>query len=586
MDDRAKEQEESRPAGPHGRNARQSRSETKPHIAAILKSLPERPGVYIMRDAEGTVIYVGKAIKLRRRVSSYFRHSNFASPRLRKLVSLVEDISTIRTETEAEALIVEARLIRRYSPFFNIDLKMNDRYPYIRVTNEDFPRLEITRHKPSSEGSRHMDDGSVYLGPFISAGNIRALLRLAERYFPLRVCRSALHPDPKKRPCIEYSLGHCMGACAGLCTQAEYRERVGDIILLLEGKSAELVERLHKRMDAAAKRMAFETAALYRDTIRAIWRISRQRVSSALQEDLDSGTWQVLNRIQTLLELRTLPWRMDAFDISHMSGHETYGCCVVFEQGRPSPSLYRRFKIQGLAEGEIDDFASIQETVFRRYRHVLDHSEPMPQLALIDGGPVQLEFALRALETLRESHPGLSLPLIALAEREELVFLPGRPNTPLRLERSDPALQLLQRLRDEVHRYAITTHRRTRNARMRHSSLEDIPGIGRARAAQLLVKFGSTQRIAALSPEELASAPGVGPVLAGKILEHLNGGQQSSSVMEQPLSRHHHGHAVSVAGIDHKVIADGPAGLGNKGDAAAPGPLDVVREGEESVAPQ
>ena len=491
-----------------GHNA-QAEVEVKPHIAAILKNLPERPGVYIMRDAGGTVIYVGKAIKLKRRVSSYFRHSRFASPRLRKLVSLVEDISTIRTETEAEALIVEAKLIRRYSPFFNVDLKMNDRYPYIRVTNEDFPRLEITR--------RRQDDGAVYLGPFVSAGNLRMLLRLAERYFPLRVCRSELRPDPARRPCIEYNLGHSMGACAGLCTQAEYRERVGDIILLLEGKSAELVERLRKRMDAAAKRLDFETAALCRDTIRAIWRLSRQRVSSALQEDLDNETWQVLNQIQKLLGLKTLPWRMDAFDISHMSGHETYGCCVVFEQGRPSPSLYRRFKIRGLEEGEIDDFASIQETVFRRYRRVLDHSEPMPQLTLIDGGPVQLEFALKALAELK-----LDLPLIALAEREELIFLPGRPNAPIRLERSDPALQMLQRLRDEVHRYAITTHRRTRNARMRHSSLEDIPGIGRARAAQLLVRFGSTQRIAALSPEELASAPGVGPVLAKKILEHLN----------------------------------------------------------------
>ncbi|MBQ9565833.1 MAG: excinuclease ABC subunit UvrC, partial [Synergistaceae bacterium] len=160
---------------------------------------------------------------------------------------------------------------------------------------------------------------------------------------------------------------------------------------------------------------------------------------------------------------------------------------------------------------------------FRRYRHVLDHSEPMPQMALIDGGPVQLDFALSALEKLRESEPKLDLPLVALAEREELIFLPGRPNEPLRLEWSDPALQLLQRLRDEVHRFAISTHRRARNARMRRSSLEDIPGIGRSRAAQLLVRFGSTRRIAELSAEELAVAPGIGPALAKKILEHLQG---------------------------------------------------------------
>lgn len=485
----------------------------KPHISAILKSLPEKPGVYIMRDANGTVLYVGKAIKLRRRVSSYFRHTGFSSPRLRKLVSLVDDISTIRTKSEAEALIVEAKLIRRYSPFFNIDLKLNDRYPYIKITDEDFPRLVITRKK--------LDDGAVYLGPYVRAGVIRGLMHLAERYFPLRVCRGIIKPDREKRPCIEYSLGHSMGACAALCTQSEYRERVGDIILLLEGNTSELIERLKKRMNDAAKKMDFEEAAHCRDTIRALWRLSRQRVSSALQEDLDSGTWHILNRIQKLLSLRTIPWRIDAFDISHTFGHDTYGCCIVFEQGQPSPSLYRRFKIRCLKDGEIDDFASIHETVFRRYRHVLDHSEPMPQMALIDGGPVQLEFAQRALDELK-----LDLPLMALAEREELIFLPGRPNDPIELGRGDPVLQMFQRLRDEVHRYAITTHRRARNARMKHSSLEDIPGIGRARAAQLLVKFGSVQRIAAMSKEELAaSAPGVGSVLAEKIIAHLHGSE-------------------------------------------------------------
>ena len=260
----------------------------KEKIAAILKTLPERPGVYLMRDAEGKIIYVGKAIKLKRRVSSYFRHTHF-SPRLNKLVSLIEDISIIRTETEAEALIVEAKLIRKYSPFFNIELKMSDKYPYIKVTDEDFPRLEITRHK--------QNDGAVYLGPFVDAGNIRDLMRLAERYFPLRVCRSKIKPDPDKRPCVEYNLGHSMGACAALCSKSEYRERVADLILLFEGKSAELVERLRERMKTYAGNLEFEKAAVCRDAIRAIWKLSRQKISSALQEDLDSETWNVLNEI-------------------------------------------------------------------------------------------------------------------------------------------------------------------------------------------------------------------------------------------------------------------------------------------------
>ena len=307
-----------------------------------------------------------------------------------------------------------------------------------------------------------------------------------------------------------------MGACAALCTQSEYRERVADIILLFEGKSAELVDRLRKRMDEAAKRLEFEKAAYYRDTVRAIWKLSRQKISSALQEDLDNETWKVLNRIQELLGLKVLAWRIDAFDISHTHGHDTYGCCVVFEQGRPSPNLYRRFKIRSLNDGEINDFQSIYETVKRRYSHVIDNTEPAPQLALIDGGPIQLEYAQKALQEL-----GFELPLIALAEREELIFLPNRPDEPLRLGRDDPALQLFQRLRDEVHRYAITTHRNAREKRMRHSRLYDIPGIGRKKAAELLVKFGSVDKIAKLNTEDLQKAPGIGPALADKIIQAL-----------------------------------------------------------------
>ena len=480
----------------------------KPNIVAILKNLPDKPGVYIMRDEKGEVLYIGKAKRLKRRVASYFRHSNFASPRLRNLVDLVEDISVLRTESEAEALIVEAKLIRRYSPFFNIDLKMSDRYPYIHVTDEAFPRLVVTRKK---------EEHGIWFGPYVSAGDIRTLLRLIERYFPLRHCRSEIaQGKDNKRPCLEFALGRCMGACANRCTESGYRERVNDIVLLLQGNTAELVERMRRRMDVAAKGMAFEEAARYRDTIRALWKVSRQRVSKALQEDLDSETWQVLTKLQETFGLKTLPWRIDAFDISHMSGHEMYGCCVVFEQGKPNPSLYRRFKIRSLGENEIDDFRSIQETVLRRYRQALDNSEPMPQFIVIDGGPVQLEFAMKSFEELK-----LEIPTVALAKREESIYLPGRPA--LRLSLDDPVLKLLQRLRDEVHRYSITTHRNAKSGRLRRSVLEEVPGVGKARAAQLIIKFGSVQRIATMDPQDLSGAPGVGKALANKIVEYLRG---------------------------------------------------------------
>ncbi len=481
------------------------------HIKKLLKNLPDRPGVYLMRDGEGKVLYVGKAKSLKKRVSSYFRHESFASPRLRKLVASIDDISVIRTETEVEALILEAKLIRKYAPFFNVNLKMNDRYPYIRITSEPFPRIVITRQ-------RGKDDG-LYFGPYVSVGDVRSLLRLIERYFPLRICAKEIDPTDegsrKPRPCLHHALGRCMGVCAGLATASEYRERVDDVILLLQGQSAEVVERLRKRMDRAAASLNFEEAARLRDTIRAIWRVSRQRVSMPLREDFDGDMWLRLNRLQEMLNLPVLPWRIDGFDISHMSGKETYGVVVVFEQGVPNRSLYRRFKIRTV-EG-IDDFRSMEETIERRYRKSLEGKDPLPQLILIDGGPVQLDFARRALSRL-----GLeNTSSVSLAKEEELIYHSTEGENPIRLERGDDVLRLLQSVRDEAHRFAIESHRSARGARLRRSALEDVPGIGKHRAAQLLGRFGSARAIAGMTVEELTSAPGIGKATAERVLNYL-----------------------------------------------------------------
>ncbi len=474
-----------------------------------INELPSRPGVYLMHDGQGRVLYVGKARSLKKRVQSYLRHRNYASPRLRKLVSEVEDISVIRTESDAEAFIVESRLIKHYQPFYNVELKMGERYPYVRVTDEPFPRLVVTRHKES--------DGSRYIGPFVHVGELRRMLRLIERYMPLRTCTEpGSWGKWRERPCVRYSLGRCLGPCAALCDAAEYRRRVADVILLLRGQSAELTSRLRERMDEAAARLAFEEAARIRDTIRAIWKLSRQRVSTALSDDVDESTWKALLEIQEVLDLRVVPWRIDGFDISHHSGNETYGSCVVFEQGIANPTMYRRFRITA-GDGP-DDFRSIRETVRRRYSHVLSDEGSLPQLVLIDGGPQQLRFAREALE-----ETGLGeLETVALAKKEELLFRPGTME-PVRLDASSEALRLLQRVRDEAHRFALSAHRGRQTKRLARSSLEDIPGIGKVKAAELLARFGSVPRIAQCSEDELAEIKGINKTLAGKILAHLRG---------------------------------------------------------------
>lgn len=483
-------------------------------LLGLVRRFPDKPGVYLMHDESGKTIYIGKAKSLRKRVSSYFRHQNFASPRLARLVGDIADISTIRTESEAEALILESRLIKHYQPFFNVDLKMGETYPYIRITQEDFPRTLVTRFKQNDE--------SLYIGPFVKVRDLRGLLRLAERYFPLRTCSIPMRVDTvpvRDRPCMRHTLGRCLAPCVGFCSEAQYRERVADVALLLEGRGVDLVERLRKRMDAAARRMDFEEAARFRDTIRAIWRVSRQRLSSSATAGED---WAPLQRLGQLLDMPVLPWRIDGFDISHTGGEQTVGVVVVFEQGISNQSLYRRFNIRTVAD--IDDFRSMEETLLRRYRKCLDAQEPLPQLILIDGGPVQLDFAKRAMESL-----GLGeIAIVALAKREEEIYVPGRKE-PIRLELSDPGLQLLQRVRDEAHRFAITTHRKRRDKKFTRSTLEDIPGIGKNRASQLLSRFGSVRSLMTLSVRELSVIPGVGPVLAKRIADAIGISSEENS---------------------------------------------------------
>ncbi|WP_281746328.1 excinuclease ABC subunit UvrC [Thermanaerovibrio acidaminovorans] len=465
-----------------------------------VRSLPERPGVYIMRDRDGNVIYVGKAKALRRRVMSYFRHGNFASPRLRKLVETVHDISVMRTATEAEALILEARLIRQLKPFFNVELKMSERYPYIRVTQERFPRVMVTRVR-KGEG--------LFIGPYVKVRELRELLRLLDRFFPLRKCSFPIEPPYDRRPCIYHAIGKCLAPCAGLCDEGTYRRMVAEAVMLLQGRGADLVERLKRRMeDAAYNRLAFEEAAHIRDMIRAIWRVGRQ---APMAQVGDEDPLPMLWALQERLKLPQLPWRIEGYDISHHLGSDTVGSRVVFEQGRPNKALYRRYNIEGTLG---DDFRALEQVMRRRFTGS-GSGDLMPNLILIDGGRVQLEFALRALDDM-----GVNVPVASLAKEEEEIYLPGRVD-PLRLDRSDGALRMLQMVRDEAHRFAVSSHRDRRGRRMRRTRLEDIPGVGKARASQLLSRFGSVRNVASASLDELASMRGIGERLAKRISDHL-----------------------------------------------------------------
>ncbi len=477
------------------------------NMRSKIRSFPSRPGVYLMHDQEGTVLYVGKAKSLKKRVASYFR-SNYASPRLRKLAESVRDISIIRTESEMEALIVEARLIKKYQPKFNVELKMGERYPYIKITAEPFSRIVITRHKE--------EDGAQYVGPFTRVSEVRSLLHLVERFFPLRSCAGKIVPSRENRPCMKYHVGKCAAPCAEKISLVEYNRMLAHVVLLLHGQTRDLVEKLRSQMEEAANHLNFEEAAELRDTIRAIWRYTRHRSVGVLKEGLGEDMWETLLELQEVLGLPTLPWRIDGFDISHGGGTHTVGVAVVFEQGIPNPSLYRRFTVRTV-EG-VDDFRSLQETVERRYSKVLEGQEPLPQLVLVDGGPVQLSFVREVLDRL-----GLNaLAVVSLAKREETIyFCSGKE--PLVLPREKGYARLLQHVRDESHRFAVGSYSKSYHRGLRRSALEEIPGIGKTRAAQILAHFGGMRNMSTLSEEEIAGAPGVGGALAKKIYQGLHG---------------------------------------------------------------
>ena len=579
-----------------------------------LKLLPDKPGVYIMKNAEGRIIYVGKAIVLKNRVRQYFQSGKNHTPKVRAMVSHIADFEIIMTASEVEALILECNLIKKHRPRYNISLKDDKSYPYVKVTlQEDFPRVYVTR--------RILKDGARYFGPYTNAAAVHESLKLLRRLFPLRTCKHL-----QERPCLEYHIKRCLAPCVGKVEKGDYDAMIRAVLLFLEGRTEDVEKELQFRMEQAAENYNFETAARLRDQLQAVQKVAEKqnivtgsgdqdavglarseigvvvqiffiragkmigREHFLLQGSEDESDGQLLAAVlqqyyhratfiprevllpmpvpeneQALLEqwlsekkqkakvqlivpqrgtkkdivemasanaekylhdeaarikqandqtlgaveelgrylgLAKPPDRMECFDISHNQGSETVASMVVFEGGLPKKSDYRRFKIQS-TEGKPDDFLSMREVTTRRYVNL--PPEELPDLIIIDGGKGQLSSAL---EIIRNAAGHKDVPVVGLAKQFELVFTEGNPE-PVVLPRHSQALYLIQRIRDEAHRFAITYHRKLRGKRNLVSVLDHIVGIGPKRRQALWNHFGSIAKIKAAGVEELAQAPGM-----------------------------------------------------------------------------
>ena len=411
-------------------------------VAEKLKSLPRKPGVYLFLDRNRQVIYVGKAKSIRKRVSSYFKkHSDIKTT---ILLGRLQDIDYVVAASELDALILEADLIKKYKPRYNISWRDDKAYPYLKLTvNEKWPRLFLVRRKHK--------DGALYFGPY-EGGMIRSIIRLIKKMFPIRWCKET-PLRMREQPCLFYRIGNCSGPCVGKTSHADYMEFVKGIIFLLRGKMKNARQKLEKEMKKASQNQDFEKAASLRDRLK---RLEKMLEEKDLKHVPSPRVLTDVSELQKELRLKNPPMRIEEFDISNIQGTNIVGSMVVFFGGVPLNADYRRFKIRSF-DKKPNDVAGIHEIVLRRYSKSLSKQLPLPDLILIDGGPAQLSAALKALREAGHKN----MPVISLAKREEEIYRSGK-NVPLRLKKRSPALQLLMRIRDEAHRFAITYHRQKR----------------------------------------------------------------------------------------------------------------------------
>ncbi len=615
-----------------------------------LSSLPTEPGVYLYKNETGKVIYVGKAKNLRNRVRQYFQKSRPQMPRIDVMVKQISGVDLILTDTEVEALILEANLIKKYNPRYNVLLKDDKSYPYIVVTNEPYPRVFVTR--------RIIKDGSTYFGPYADVSTMRTALKTVRDVFRIRSCNYHLDDESvakrKFRLCLDYHIKKCDGPCEGLISREQYAKMIEEVKELLHGRISSLVEKLQLQMQDLSERMEFEEAAVVRDKIDALnvytgkqrvvdlEHTERDIVSYAAEDDDACGVifkirdgkvvgrhhyymsnvdgreheeillnlleryyleaedipveimipesiteettlekWlsektnqnvkiilpieaeqkkliafcqtnakylldelklqkeqredfipKSISALQENLHLPTLPRHIECFDISNTQGTDTVASMVVFADGKPRKSEYRKFKITSV-DGP-NDFASMQEVIHRRYKRLIEEQTIFPDLILIDGGKGQLSSALEALHQLGIENQ----PIIGLAKRLEEIFRPG-DSDPYPIPKTSAGLRLLQRVRDEAHRFAITYHRSLRAKRTLRTELNLIEGIGKKRAKELLETFGSVQGVVFATHEQRAAV--VGEKVARKIMEHfsIDSDQQNGNANNLAITNDH-----------------------------------------------
>ena len=603
---------------------------SEPITSELLGSLPTAPGVYLFRDVRGEILYVGKAKSLRPRVRSYFRGISSQSLKTRELVRRVASLDTIVVGSETEALILEANLIKEHHPRFNIQLRDDKRYPYLKVTvQEPFPRVVVTREV--------RNDGARYFGPFTTVGPLRQALEVVTRLYMVRSCRYDLPREAPDRPCLDYHIGRGLAPCVGLQSQESYVAMIREILRILQGDIESLKEEVGERMRLAAGELRFEEAGRLRDVTRGLDAIARQQLvhrvkggdqdalalardgelatgavlrirrglllgrdavqftgvadedevallsafatryylgrgeegiqdlprevlvprefpdralleevlseragrkvrvrvprrgdgrrildlaatnaRSAMEDRIASQSMatsradEVLYELQDRLDLNVVPRVMVCFDISHLQGTDVVASAVIFENGAPKKSGYRHMKIRG--EWGNDDVRSMEEAVTRFFRRRIEEGTPLPDLVVLDGGKSQLLSAQKALDSLELR----SVTAVALAKREEEIYLSGR-GSPLSLPRRNEALHLLQRIRNEAHRFANAYNRKLRSRKTLKSRLDEIPGVGPARREVLIRHFGSVRALHQAGPEEIARLPGFGPELARRI---------------------------------------------------------------------